>query len=135
MKKALKIFLAVLLIVTALISILAALSSLIALGYGIYSAIAKITNFSYSFFPILSSVIDFTSVCMSAAFFLLFVIIAIGCIIGTIYLFIGSNDSNRIARLEAVIDEAYATSDEVKDGINTLEQADAPLDAKEEAYE
>ncbi|MBQ8545390.1 MAG: hypothetical protein IJ437_00415 [Clostridia bacterium] len=152
MKKALKIFLAVILITTALISVFAMVCALASACGQIYTIIFKIANIPLSFFVILSLVINSTSLFLSAILSLLFAIIALGCIVSVLYIFVGSSD-NRLAKIKAVIDEAYAnsynsesqsdekcfnTDEPVYDEFTSKDEEDStknPLIAKEEDHE
>lgn len=109
MKASLKIILTILLAIATIMS----LCSMLFTGFSVIGGIIRIafslkSNFAYLIAGILSGL---ASVGLGIALMILFLIIAIACVIGIIYVFIDSSDK-KIKELEAVISAAYSDNTE-----------------------
>lgn len=134
MKKSSKVLLTLLLVLTILISILGAVSAFIMFEsnfvdfYDDFSFFRETTlrNDDRSDVAILT-LFSFTNVLIIGALTLIFVFIAISCVIGIVYIYVADSDV-RIKELETIVDEAHMNMQ--NDEINFYEESgDAePLD-------
>lgn len=105
MKTSLKIILTILLVITAIVSLVSMLFTGSTILSGIIAIIFSLRgNWINTIIGILSGL---ASVGLGVALMVLFLIIIIACIVGIVYVFIGGSDK-RIKELEAVINAAYS---------------------------
>ncbi len=116
MKTSLKVILTILLAVAAVMSIVSMLLTGLAVLGAVFSIVSAIMPFfqdaTVNYISLVFSVLgSITSIGLNITFALLFLVIALACVVGIVYVFIGGSDK-RIKELEAVINAAYTETPE-----------------------
>ena len=142
MKPYLKVIITILLSIAALMSIVSLLFSGLAIVGGlsasVLSAVSLFSDTKDSFVAIFGILAGIASALLFLVLVVLFLVIALACVVGIVYVFIGGNDK-RIKELEAVINAAYSDKQESKDNSDEKSESDSvdkkAVDSKDDKNE
>ncbi len=110
MKTSIKVILTVIFVLAFLLSLAGAFICVSSLAFDINNIVQSIEIAYNNPIYLVSNIIN---IAISLTFALFFLLIAIGCVIGNIYVFVGGN-TKKIREIESIIDSAYSSCQENK---------------------